>query len=81
MLAKTYPVGTQIKYIGYCDRCKGQIGKIVKGVDKYTCTITLPQSTCSAVVNGNGKIACPWSDVIPISIKHEQLVFEFMYND
>lgn len=76
MATKRYPVGTKIKYNGYCTKCRGKIGEIVK-VAENACYIVLPQSTCSAF-DRNGKIVCSWSDIEPISVKNQQLLFAFM---
>jgi len=73
---KTYPIGTKIKYIGYCKKCKDKIGKIVE-MRKNTCYITLPKSTCSAM-RDTGKVMCNWSDVELAVRKNEQLLFSFM---
>lgn len=77
MADKTYPIGTKIKYIGYCRKCDGKIGKVIKGY-AHTCKITLPQSTCTSAVNMGGKIICSWSDVELAVRKNEQLLFSFM---
>lgn len=71
-----YPVGTAIRYNGYCSKCKGKTGKIVD-ISKYTCNIILPSSTCS-IFECNGFAVCPWEDIIPISVKNQQLLFDFM---
>ena len=75
--SKTYPIGTKIKYIGYCKKCKGKTGKVIE-VHNSTCTITLPQSTCNSAVDRGGTIICPWSDIIPALVKNQQLLFSFM---
>ena len=76
---KTYPIGTKIKYIGYCTKCKDKIGKVIK-IHDSTYTITLPQSTCYAAVNRGGTIVCSWSDIVPVPVlvKGQQLLFSFM---
>ena len=73
---KTYPIGTKIKYIGYCKACKDKVGKVV-GISEQTCWVVLPQSTCSAA-RGGRKVMCNWSDIIPIIVKNQQLLFSFM---
>ena len=76
MSNKKYPIGTKIKYIGYCKKCKGKIGKVVNIWDNGY-NITLPQSLCTAA--GPGKsIICSLSDIIPVSVKNQQLLFAFM---
>ena len=75
--SKTYPIGTKIKYIGYCRTCDGKIGKVIENRES-TCVITLPQSTCSAVINGGGTIICSFSDIVPLIVKNQQLLFAFM---
>lgn len=72
---KKYPVGTPIKYIGYCNKCKGNTGKIVE-VRKLSCFITLPHSRCISA--SYGLLECNWSDVEPLLKKGEQLEFSFM---
>lgn len=74
---KTYPIGTKVKYIGYCGECKDKIGKVVE-VYVSTCTITLPQSTCITALHGGGEIRVPWSEIIPVVVKNQQLLFDFM---
>ena len=76
MNAKKYPVGTKIKYIGHCAKCKGKAGKVVE-VRGHICVITLPQSPCG-VFHYNGTMQCPWQDIEPVAVKGEQLLFSFM---
>jgi len=78
-MAKKYPVGTQIKYIGNCNKCKGKTGKIV-GVGENTCEITLPQSSCG-VFHYDNKMRCVWNHIEPLVIKGQQLLFSFMSED
>lgn len=77
MVIKKYPVGTRIKYIGYCGKCKDQIGKVVE-VGEDICYITLPQSTCG-VFHYSGKMICNWKDIEPLALKGQQLLFDFAY--
>ena len=76
MADKTYPIGTKIRYTGYCKACKNKIGEIVE-IRRNTYYITLPKSTCSAMKN-MGKLMCNWSDVELAVRKNEQLLFAFM---
>lgn len=75
-MVKTYPVGTKIKYVGYCNKCKGQIGKVIGMWDRGY-NIILPQTLCKGVRSG-GTFSCTWSEIIRVSVKNEQLVFAFM---
>lgn len=76
MTAKKYPVGTKIKYIEYCPKCKGKTGKVVEMVGEK-CYITLPQSLCFAFRYSN-RMLCPWNEIEPLVVKGQQLLFEFM---
>ena len=73
---KTYPIGTKIKYIGYCKKCKDKTGKVVDIWDNG-CHVILPQSLCSAAGPEN-RLTCTWSDIVPMIKKNEQLLFAFM---
>ncbi len=73
---KPYPVGTAIKYIGFCVKCRGKTGKII-GVGELNCWVVLPQSTCG-IFTTQGKALVPWSDVELLTKKNEQLLFSFM---
>ncbi len=73
---KVYPIGTKIKYIGNCARCKDKMGTIV-GVNERTCIITLPLSTCG-VFHYNGEMTCSWCAIEPVLVKNQQLLFAFM---
>jgi len=75
MMDKTYPIGTNIKYIGYCRKCKGKTGKIIKAYDNCV-RVSLPQSTCSGATSGS--IVCRWPDVELLITKGQQLLFAFM---
>ena len=76
MAIKKYPIGTKIKYVGHCKKCKGKVGKVVDIWD-YGCNITLPQSLCRAA-GQDKRLICSWSDIEPVSVKNEQLLFAFM---
>jgi len=76
MATKKYPIGTLIRYMGYCTKCKGKVGKIVEIHDNY-CYIVLPQSTCSTFTS-TGKAMCSWDDLELLVKKNEQLEFAFM---
>ena len=73
---KKYPIGTKIKYIGYCENCKNKIGEIIK-VRENNCTIILPKSTCS-MMKRLGRVTCSWSDIELAVRKNQQLLFAFM---
>ena len=73
---KTYPIGTKIKYIGYCRECKDEIGKVVD-IWSNVCSIILPQSPCGAA-GPRKRLTCAWSDIIPVVVKNQQLLFAFM---
>ena len=72
---KTYPIGTKIKYVGYCKKCKDKTGKIMR-VYEHSCRISLPQSTCTAATSGS--IICNWDDIELLIKKNQQLLFAFM---
>ena len=76
MSNKKYPIGTKIKYIGSCEGCKNKIGEIIEACEN-TCYVILPKSTCSMMEN-TGKVICSWSDIVPMLIKNQQLLFSFM---
>lgn len=71
-----YPVGTSIRYIGRCKKCKGKTGKIVK-VTEYHPYIVLPQSNCSTMIDC-GEVACNWENIELLVKKNQQLVFSFI---
>lgn len=73
---KPYPIGTAIKYIGYCQKCKGKIGKVVE-ITECNCWIVLPQSTCVIFVT-HGRALVPWDDIELLKVKGQQLLFSFM---
>lgn len=73
---KSYPVGTAIKYLGGCCKCKGKIGTITARYSTY-CTITLPKSTCSAAP----RVVCGWDEIELVKVKGRQLLFDFMEQD
>ena len=73
---RTFPVGTAIKYIGYCAKCNNKLGKVVK-VQGDTCFIVLPQSICSSF-SKRDSLPVPWSDIEPAIKVGEQLLFSFM---
>lgn len=75
MVIRKYPAGTKIKYVGHCLRCKGKIGKVVS-VRENGYYITLPGSFCR-VAGSNKKFICTWSEIEPVLVKNEQLLFEF----
>ena len=75
MSAKKYPIGTKIKYIGFCEKCGGNTGEIIK-VYERSCRITLPHSHCLSAKTGS--IVCNWSDIELLIKKNEQLLFGFM---
>lgn len=75
MAAKRYPIGTKIKYIGHCGKCKNKIGKIV-GVSEHLCWLNLPKSTCCP--KPTSKAYAKWSEIMPIVAKNQQLLFSFM---
>jgi hypothetical protein len=74
---KKYPIGTRIRYIGSCKKCKNKVGKVVEMREK-TCIIMLPQSPCG-IFRHNGTMVCPWSNIEPLTVKGQQLLFEFAY--
>ena len=74
-MAKKYPVGTKIRYIGYCKKCKGNTGEVVREYE-LSCRITLPHSRCNGVMNGT--IVCSWRDIELLVKKNQQLLFSFM---
>ena len=71
-----YPIGTMIRYIGCCPKCRGQTGKIV-AISSGLPIIILPQSACNSF-NRNGTIQCSWSHIELFIKKNEQLEFAFM---
>lgn len=76
MATKKYPIGTKIKYIGSCPKCKGHVGKVVE-VSGASIYITLPQSLCRTF-HFNNRIMCPWEDIEPVIVKGQHLLFAFM---
>ena len=73
---KPYPIGTKIKYIGGCHKCKGKTGKVIR-IYERTCSVTLPQSKCSTLCY-NGTLTVSWCDVELLPQKNVQLEFAFM---
>ena len=76
MADKMYPVGTKIRYIGACGKCKGQIGEIValSNSPECYCYINLPKSTCSDMLG----VRAFWKDLELFVAKNQQLLFSFM---
>ena len=77
-MVKKYPIGTKIRYNGYCYLCKDKIGKVVGGT-KYICYLSLPESGCN--IKHNQRIPCSWDSIELLVKKNQQLLFSFMEKD
>ena len=75
MATKSYPIGTKIKFIGSCGKCKNKIGRITAR-DENGCYIDLPESLCSRAIAGS--FYTVWRFIEPLAVKNQQLLFSFM---
>ena len=78
MKAKTYPVGTKIRYLGY-GQDKGKTGKIVM-IQHGMPVIFLSEGYNNVTLIGGLVVTwlCGWKDIELAHSKGEQLLFSFM---